>query len=90
MNDDKIALAIHRAGKAEALRNDDMLNEAFASLEATYINAWRSTPARDADARERLWQAVNILGKVKEHLLTVVGGGKMAKAELEALHPNKQ
>lgn len=90
MNDDKIALAISRAGKAEALRNDDMLNEAFASLESSYINAWRSTPARDADARERLWQAVNILGKVKEHLLTVVGGGKMARAELEALHPNKQ
>lgn len=90
MNDDKIAQAIHRANKAEALRNDEMLNEAFASLEASYISAWRTTPARDADARERLWQAVNILGKVKEHLLTVVGGGKVARAELEALHPNKQ
>ncbi len=90
MNDDKIAQAIHRANKAEALRNDEMLNEAFASLEASYINAWRTPPARDADARERLWQAVNILGKVKEHLLTVVGGGKVARAELEALHPNKQ
>lgn len=90
MSDDKIALAIHRAGKAEALRNDDMLNEAFATLEQSYIAAWRSLPSRDVDGRERLWVAVNILGKVREHLLTVVGGGKMAKAELEALHPNKQ
>lgn len=89
MNEDKIALALSRANKAEALRNDEMLNEAFAALETTYTNAWKSWPAGDTAGRERLWQAVNILGKVKEHLLTVVGGGKMAKAELESLHPNK-
>jgi hypothetical protein len=90
LNDDKIALAIHRASKAEALRKDEMLNEAFASLEDSYVAAWKSWPAGDTDGRERIWTAVNILGKVKEHLLTVVGGGKMARAELDALHPNKQ
>jgi hypothetical protein len=89
LNDDKIATAIHRAAKAEALRNDEMLNEAFATLEQSYVTAWKSWPAADSNGRERLWVAVNILGKVKEHLLSVVGGGKVAKAELDQLHPNK-
>jgi hypothetical protein len=89
MTEDKIAQALARASKAEALRNDEMLNEAFATLEQNYITGWKSWPAADSDGRERLWVAVNILGKVKEHLLTVVGGGKVAKAELDQLHPNK-
>lgn len=90
MDDDKISLAIHRANKAEALRKDEMLNEAFMSLENTYIDAWRTRPVGDVDGRERLWQAVNLVGKVREHLLKVVGDGKMARDAIDELHPNKQ
>ena len=37
-------------------------------------------PARDVDGRERLWQAVNIVGKVKDHLTTILNNGKLGAA----------
>jgi predicted metal-dependent hydrolase len=40
---------------------------------------------RDTDARERLWQAVNILGKVKDHLAKIVRDGKLAQREIDQL-----
>ena len=84
-NDEKLA----RAARAQALLNDDLLQESFAKLDADYIAAWRSTDARDDDARQRLWQAVNVLGKVKDHLSRVIADGKIAKAEIDALAERK-
>ena len=43
------------------------------------------TAARDTDARERLWQAVQIVAKVRDHLTGVVTGGKLARRELDDL-----
>jgi hypothetical protein len=40
---------------------------------------------RDTDARERLWQAVNILRKVKDHLAQIVRDGKLAQREIDEL-----
>lgn len=90
MNEDKAALAIARAARADALRKDDLLNEAFVEYEKTLVERWKAWPAGDTDGRERIWQAVNIIGKVKDHLLKVVNDGKIAKDAIEQLHPNKQ
>ncbi|MBP2301566.1 hypothetical protein [Azospirillum picis] len=72
---------INRGQHAQRLLDDPLLVEAFAQLEADYIAGWRSTGARDTDARERLWQAVQIVGKVKAHLEKVAAHGKLADAE---------
>ena len=40
---------------------------------------------RDTDARERLWQAVNILRKIKDHLGKIVRDGKLAQREIDML-----
>jgi hypothetical protein len=85
MTDDKLHRDIVRGGKAHELINSELLQEAFARLERDYIAAWRETPARDTDARERLWQAVNIVGKVKEHLGIVARDGRMAQRQLDEL-----
>lgn len=84
---DEIALnkAIERAARAKALLNDDVLKDAFATLEGAYINAWRETGVRDADARERLWQATQIVGKVRDHMARLIGGGTVAQAELDQI-----
>lgn len=74
---------VRRGARAEALLNDDLLNESLRKLEADYIAAWRATGARDSDARERLWQAVQIVAKVKDHLTVVVNDGVVAKREIE-------
>ncbi len=79
--------ATERAARATALINDETLNEAFTYLEAEYLKAWRNTGVeeRDTMARERLWQAINLLGKVQNHLKKVISDGKIARADLDAL-----
>ena len=49
MSEDKLQAAISRGARAEALLNNDLLQEAFARLEQDYIEAWRISPARDTD-----------------------------------------
>jgi hypothetical protein len=82
-NEDKIESAINRAARADHLLRDELLIEAFDQLRANYIAAWQVTAARDVAAREKLWQAVNIVGLVREHLGKVLAGGKLAQAELK-------
>jgi hypothetical protein len=84
-DDDKLQAALVRGARAKELLGNELLQEVFARLDAEYISAWRQTPARDTDARERLWQAVNIVGKVKDHLTTILNNGKLAQRELDDL-----
>jgi len=77
--------AAARAVRAEALLGDELLNEAFAELEKSYIAAWRATTVDDAAGREKLFLAINIVGKVRDHLAGVVADGKLAQAELKEL-----
>ena len=82
----KLTEAMGRAAQAEALGRNELLQEAFTLLEKRYVDEWRVTNFRDTDARERLWQAVNIVGKVRDHLAGAVANGRLAQRELEQLH----
>lgn len=73
---------VERKAQAEALLRNDMLTGAFDALEANYIAAWKSTAARDTDARERFWLAVNQIGKVREALTQIVTTGTISQADL--------
>lgn len=82
---DKLELSAARGHRAKALLEDDILKSAFDTLRADYLKFWEATTARDTDARERLWQAVQILGKVQTHLETVVSNGNLADFEIRSL-----
>ena len=84
---DEIALtrATERAARARRLLEDELLKEALDALDHDYTKAWRETTARDTDARERLWQACQVVAKVRDHLANVVNGGKLAQRELNDL-----
>lgn len=84
MNDDLHADAA-RGARAERLLSDELIKEAFSSLSAAYTEAWRDTNYRDTDGRERLWQALQIVGKVKSHLEAVANNGKLAQRELDEI-----
>jgi hypothetical protein len=84
-DEDKLRAATARASRAQALVNDDLLTEAFDTLEREYTKAWRETAVRDNDARERLWQAVNVASKVREHLRRLVSDGTLAQREIDML-----
>jgi len=81
----KLNADMARRARVEALLQDDLLQEAFARLEERYIEEWRVSQFRDTDARERLWQAVNILRKVRDHLAKIVRDGKLAQREIDQL-----
>ena len=81
----KLLQAKERGAQAEVLLRHDLLKEAFDYLEKRYIDEWRITSARDADAREKLFLAVNIVGKVREHLIAHVSNGRVAQTELNRM-----
>ena len=58
-------------------------DDAFATLKAQYIAAWQQTGLMQHEARERLWQAVQIVDRVQQHLRQVASGGKLAERQLE-------
>ncbi len=74
-----------RALGAQALLDNDLFNEALASIERDLITAWKSTPPRDTDGRERCWSAITQLGKIKGYIESVLTDGKMAAAQLKEL-----
>ena len=82
---DKLAAAVERGQRAKTLLENELLQEAFKTLEDDYTAAWKTWPAADTAGRERLWQAVNVLGKVREHLARIVADGKLAQRELSDL-----
>jgi hypothetical protein len=71
--------------RAQALLDNELLTEAFKGLEDNYTAAWRATTIDDVAAREKLFLAINIVGKVRDHLAAMVANGKLAQAELKEL-----
>ncbi len=84
-DESKLDQAAARAMRAQDLLDSDLLSEAFRSLEENYTAAWRATGIDDVGAREKLFLAVNIVGKVRDHLAIIVTNGKLAQAELKEL-----
>ncbi|MGJ4884740.1 hypothetical protein [Bradyrhizobium sp. HKCCYLR1023] len=74
-----------RGTRAKALLDDELLAGAFDVLEASYSAAWRQTQIDDVAGREKLFLAINIVGKVRNHLGAIVANGKLAEAELREL-----
>ena len=74
-----------KAASAQALLDDDILSSAFETLETSYMSAWRGTVIDDVSGREKLFLAINIVGKVRDHLASVIAKGKLAQAELAEL-----
>jgi hypothetical protein len=74
-----------RGVRAEELLDNDLLAEAFTALEASYISAWRTTAIDESAGREKLFLAVNVVDKVRDHLASTIANGKLAQAELNEL-----
>lgn len=74
-----------RAVGAQALLDNDLFNEALESIERDLIEAWKATPPRDTDGRERCWAAIQQLGKLKGYFETVLRDGKLAAAQLKEI-----
>ncbi len=85
MDEIKLGQAQHRGIRAAELLENSLLQETFQYLEVEYLKAWRSTKVRETDSRERLWQAIQILGIIQEHLKHHVTNGRIAAEDLRRL-----
>lgn len=85
MDDIKLGEAAAKATRAQDLLENELLSEAFKGLEDSYTAAWRATGIEDVAAREKLFLAINVVGKVRDHLTSIVTNGKLAQAELKEL-----
>jgi hypothetical protein len=66
----------------EVLENEAFI-AAFEGSEKEVIEQWMNSPARDAEGREKLWNYLMLLRKVKAHIMRTLETGKLAKLELE-------
>lgn len=84
---DELALrkSMDRAAKAKALIEDEMLAGAFAELESALTQAWKESQPRDNDGRERAWQAIQLVGKVREALRQTMDAGHLAAEQLRRM-----
>jgi hypothetical protein len=85
MREDRLAQAVARGARARALLEHELLIEAFQGLEQSYTAAWRATKIDDVAAREKLYLAINIVGKVRDHLTAVANNGTLGEIELKEL-----
>src|ERR1700719_1939275 len=85
IDESKLDQAVAKAVRAQELLDNELLTEAFRGLEDSYTAAWRATRIDDVAAREKLFLAINIVGKVRDHLAATVANGKLAEAELKEL-----
>lgn len=81
----RLAAAAAKALRAQELLDNELLGEALKTLEDSYTSAWRSTTIDDVSSREKLFLAINIVGKVRDHFSAVVANGRLAEAELSEL-----
>lgn len=92
VDENKLRRDSAKADHAQRLLDDLLLKEAFEKLEKEYFEAWRNTGTAEAETnkRERLWQAINLLGKIKDELKKVIANGKVAKAHIAAIEGKRQ
>ena len=62
---------------------------AFEQIESELIEAWKRSPQRDVDAREKIHLALNLLLKVRTKLESMVQDGNLAQSRLAELNKPK-
>lgn len=68
--------------RAKEVLDNEEFSAAFDAIEQEVINTWTNSPARDSVGREKCWQYLMLLRKVKTNLQTTLETGKLAQLEL--------
>ena len=80
---DDLEQRIQGGYEAQEILSSPVYADAFNQIELEYTRAWMDSPARDADAREKLYLMLKLLHKVKGHLALKITDGKMAQMSLD-------
>jgi hypothetical protein len=74
-----------RGSRAREVLENEEFQSAFSAIEQELTQAWITSPVRDADGREKLYQHLVALRKIKAVLEKTLDSGKLARADLDFL-----
>jgi hypothetical protein len=82
---------VSRSNQAKQILENKIFIEAVDSLKKLYSEALlEKTGAKESDTREKLWIAFNVVGKVEQHLKSILETGKLAEKQLEIFRKDEQ
>lgn len=74
-----------RGAQAEALLSNELVVEAFETLERAYLKAFKESAAREAAGREELYRLLHSMERFRGHFKAIVDGGKIAQDALKQI-----
>ncbi len=76
-----------RSSQAKLILENDLFKECITTLKKNYSDAlFEQTGVNDSHAREKLWLAYQVLGKVENHFKEILETGKLAQKQLSDFH----
>lgn len=89
MDDEQKQLkAVSKAQKAKATLENESIIAAFEYLANEYVKLWKQSGT--PEGRDRIWQATQVLEKVKEHLAIAITNGEVAKRILDQIETDRR
>lgn len=74
---------IYDGNRAQEVLENEVFNQVWADVEQELTKAWRESPVRDVDGREKIFLTLQMLQKLKGAIQTTLETGKLAQKELE-------
>lgn len=82
---------MNRSSQAKQILENELFKEAINALRKTYSTAlFEQTGAKDGEAREKLWLAYQVLGKVEQHFKEILETGKLAEKQLATFQKQQE
>ena len=76
-----------RGHQATLVLDNPIYQEAWASVEHQLKAGWENSSAAQSEERERIWQALQMLRKVRSYLDGVIKTGELATIQLNEVEP---
>jgi len=74
---------VYDGNRAKEILDNEVFQQVWIDIEQEYVEAWKNSPARDEEGRQKIWVYVQLMQKLKAQIVSTFESGKMAKLELE-------
>lgn len=71
---------IYEGNRARECLENEAFNWAFEGIKQELTNAWQTSPARDAEGREKIFLTLKLLDRLKAALTTSLESGELAES----------
>jgi len=76
---------IREGREAEEILESAVFKKAFSNYKAELLDNWESTPAKDHELRESIYQAIKLLPEVEKHLRILIEKGKITPSQINSM-----